>query len=267
MIKILFVLITIGACLSAAVLYGQAADEDHDSLYQSLNDLPWSERELGAISEIVTSDIYTRSAATEEAFKTLAPNYGIIHLSTHAILDDRDPLYSKFVFSHGRGGSEDGYLYTYELYDLILHANLVVLSACNTGTGKMVRGEGIMSLARGFMYAGCPSIILSLWAVDDKATSLIMANFYRNLLEGESKDAALRGAKLALLASKDPVLSNPYYWAGLVAIGNTNSLELHAPKPAYWPWILGSVGLLLLAGIQWKMKRRRQDSQATKALV
>jgi CHAT domain-containing protein len=88
----------------------------------------------------------------------------------------------------------------------------------------MIRGEGVMSLARGFMYAGCPSVVMSLWPIDDKSTSLLMNNFYKNLLKRQSKDGALRQAKLEFLKNADEVKANPFYWSGMIFIGNTEPI-------------------------------------------
>ncbi|MBX7152751.1 CHAT domain-containing protein [bacterium] len=220
--------------------------ERADSVYEGLRPLPWSEKELDAISEVIAGKFYKFSEATEERFKSEAPKHRIIHLATHTIIDDKEPLYSKLVFAKSPNDKEDGLLHTYELYNMQLNADLAVLSACNTGSGKLVRGEGVMSLARGFFYAGCPSIVMSLWAIDDRSTSVLMHNFYERLSEGLSKDEALREAKLAMINSGDPVMSNPYYWAGFVAIGDTHPIQIEKPSQMYWVFVVPSV--VILAG-------------------
>lgn len=244
--RILFcILIAVRITGNLEIVFGQdeADGSGRDTL--KLRDLPWSEKELKGVAEIVQSDLYLRSDATEDAFKENAGRFGIIHLATHVILDDKEPLYSKFVFSKKPGSDEDGFLHLYELYTMRLHANMAVLSACRTGIGKSVKGEGMMSLARGFAYAGCPSVVMSLWAIDDKATSIVVNKFYEGLAQGRSKDAALRNAKLSLINSRDPVLSNPYYWAGLVVIGNTDPLPVSAPGDDGGYWFFGFVAVIL----------------------
>lgn len=220
--------------LASAVLLGTlfAQEEAEENLRDTLRlrDLPWAEKELQSIASVVKSELYLRGDATEAAFKKNAGRFGIIHLAQHVILDDKEPLYSKFIFSDSPGSGEDGYLHLYELYNLRLRANMVVLSACQTGIGKNIKGEGMMSLARGFTYSGCPSVVMSLWSIDDKATSVIITDFYRKLAQGKTKDVALRDAKLNMIQSGDPVLSNPYYWSGLVVIGSTESLEIPPPE-------------------------------------
>lgn len=244
--RILFcILIAVLIAGSAETVFGQdeADDDGRDTL--KLRDLPWAEKELKNVSEIVQSDLYLRSGATEDAFKQNAGRFGIIHLATHVILDDKEPLYSKFVFSKNPDSNEDGFLHLYELYTLRLHANMAVLSACRTGIGKSVKGEGMMSLARGFAYAGCPSVVMSLWAIDDKATSIVVNKFYEGLAQGNTKDAALRRAKLALINTRDPVLSNPYYWAGLVVVGNTDPLPISPPGDDGGYWFFGFLAVIL----------------------
>lgn len=162
-------------------LRAQAISSEDDSTLQvlrgSLIKLQWAENEVSGISDIIAGNTYYNKNATEETFKKQAPKAGIIHLATHAIVDDENPMYSKLALAPDTTTQEDGFLNTYELYNMQLDANMVVLSACNTGYGKLIRGEGIMSLARGFIYAGCPSIVMSLWPVDDQSTSTIMKDF------------------------------------------------------------------------------------------
>ena len=115
--------------------------------------------------------------ASEENFKQLAPQYNVLHLATHAITNDLLPSYSKLLLSKNDLGKEDGILYAYELYNLRINADLVVLSACNTGYGKINQGEGVMSLSRGFAYAGCPNLVTSLWAASDQSSANIIKKF------------------------------------------------------------------------------------------
>jgi CHAT domain-containing protein len=222
-------------------LRAQTILSENDSSLQilrgSLIKLQWAENEVSGISDIIAGNTYYNQNATEETFKKQAPKAGIIHLATHAIVDDENPMYSKLALAPDTTTQEDGFLNTYELYNMQLDANMVVLSACNTGYGKLIRGEGIMSLARGFIYAGCPSIIMSLWPVDDQSTSTIMKDFYSGLSNNLSKDEALRQAKLNYLKNADEVKANPFYWAGFVSIGNTNPIQLKA-KINYMLWFL-----------------------------
>ena len=150
---------------------------------------------------------------------------------------------SKLVFSPGADTIEDGLLHTYELYNMKLNAELACLSACNTGFGRINSGEGVVSLAKGFFYAGVPNIMMSLWAVPDQSTSEIMRYFYEELKKGEGKADALRNAKLKYLENADNNLSNPYYWAAFTMIGDNKPVNVESSRNS-WTLIL-----LLLLGI------------------
>lgn len=153
-------------------------------------------------------------------FKPELSQYRIIHIATHGLLDTERPELSALVFSlvDEKGQPQDGFLRAHEVYNLNLPAELVVLSACETGLGKQVRGEGLVGLTRGFMYAGAPRVVVSLWAVSDRGTSELMARFYRNLLnKGQRPAEALRAAQLELWRSGR--WQAPYYWAPFVLQG------------------------------------------------
>ena len=120
-------------------------------------------------------------------------------------------------------------LNTYELFGMDLNAGLAVLSACNTGSGKLLKGEGIMSLARGFMYAGVPGIVMTMWAVEDQASAQIVTSFYSYLDKGMPKDEALRQSKLDMLAEGNMLHSHPYYWAAYVTIGDYSPMKFNKP--------------------------------------
>ena len=117
-----------------------------------------------------------------------------------------------------------GSLSTLDIYNLNINACLTVLSACNTGGGVLRKGEGIISLARGFFYAGCPSVIMSLWEVEDESGAQIMSSFYKNLKKGKAKDEALRLAKLEYIEKSNSRRSHPHYWSGYINLGNNSPL-------------------------------------------
>ncbi|KPL26101.1 MAG: hypothetical protein AMS23_03220 [Bacteroides sp. SM1_62] len=189
----------------------------------SLRYLPGSINEVVEIGKMSGGRAFTGSMASEELFKKLAGESHIIHLATHAFLDDDDPLKSKLVFSEGTV-EEDGFLNVYEIYNMDLIARMVVLSACNTGTGLLKSGEGIMSLARAFIYAGVPNIVMTLWTVSDRQSYKLMLGFYRQLIAGRSTEKALRRAKLEFLEQADPDYQHPQYWAGYIFVGNPDSI-------------------------------------------
>jgi CHAT domain-containing protein len=146
--------------------------------------------------------------------------YRIVHFATHGLLNSRRPELSGIVLSlvDEEGRAQEGFLRAYEIYNLKLNAELVVLSACSTALGKEIKNEGLAGLTRGFMYAGTPRVIASLWNVRDEATAELMKRFYRNLLIGKSPPAAaLREAQISMW--REPRWAAPYYWAGFALQG------------------------------------------------
>ncbi len=192
---------------------------------ENLIDLPATLQEVKDIKKILRGDIYLNASATVEKFKEIAANYRILHIATHGIVDNINPLKSRLVFSPVTEESDGGCLYYSDLFNLDLNADMAVLSACNTGYGQNSEGEGIIALSRGFMYSGVPSLVISLWSVEDESTALIMKNFYKYLKEGLSKDEALRKSKLDYLSVSNHIGSSPYYWSGFINIGNNNPLQ------------------------------------------
>jgi len=190
------------------------------------SELKYSEHEVQSIVELFskksgskTGLAYFHTAATEEAFKTNIRNYHTIHIATHSFINEERPQLSGVVFAQptGSAASEDGILYAGEAYNLDLNADLVVLSSCESGLGKLIRGEGMMALTRGFLYSGAANIIFSLWKVPDKHTSDLMVEFYKQFLSGKSHAEALRLAKLRMISN--PGTARPRSWASFVLIG------------------------------------------------
>ena len=154
------------------------------------------------------------AASRETVMSAELSQYRYVHLSTHGFLNSVHPELSGVVFSlvNERGESQEGFLRSHELFNLKLPAEVVVLSACQTGLGKNIRGEGVVSLTRGFMYAGAPRVVVSLWAVSDWGTTELMMRFYHGMLkEGMRPAAALRAAQISLM--NDKRFASPYYWA------------------------------------------------------
>jgi CHAT domain-containing protein len=196
-----------------------------DERLRLLPRLPFSRREaLAAASLLAKSDVLVAldfDASRERALSPELARYRIVHFASHSLLDDEHPGLSGVVLSlvDRRGTPRDGFLRLQDVYNLHLPAELVVLSACQTAMGKAVPGEGLLGLARGFMYAGAARVVASLWPVDEVATTELMAAFYRALLEQkDTPSQALRRAQRAL-ASK-PRWRAAYYWAGFVLQGD-----------------------------------------------
>lgn len=208
--------------------------------------LPGTAAEVRNLSSSINGDFYYGHEANESAFKKSAPDYSVLHLALHGEVDEENPDNSKLYFTPDTTSKvEDNTLHTFELYHMELNAELAVLSACNTGSGNIKNGEGIMSLGKAFQYAGVKSVLLSQWEVSDAIAPVIMSSFYNNLKEGKSKSESLRQAKLDFLESSNNITSNPYYWGSFFIVGNPDPINLN-PKSNQWYWIVGLLMLVVL---------------------
>ena len=201
------------------------------------------------------------AANRARVFSADIASYRIVHIATHGIINNERPEESGIVLSlfDQQGQSQDGFLRLQDIYNLKLPADLVVLSACSTALGKDVRGEGLVGITRGFMYAGAAGVVASLWKVDDEATAELMKHFYAALFKkGLPPAAALRDAQLEL--AKHSRWQSPYYWAGFVIQGQYDQKEKFSQSSIGQTQIaiiavLG--GSLLLASIVFHRRRRR----------
>lgn len=193
-----------------------------------LRQLPYTRNEVNEIAALFPANErrILLGAEAQEANVKSEPlsRYRYVHFATHALVDEEFPARSAIVLStpaneSGSEKKEDGALQMAEVMRLKLNADLVTLSACRTGLGRMLYGEGIIGLTRAFLYAGAESVVVSLWNVNDIATASLMKAFYKNLKQGMNKDDALRQAKLALLRGQQPAWRHPYYWAPFVLVG------------------------------------------------
>ena len=219
--------------LGFAPTFGDRIAENRSCSNNEVYTLQCNTKEVASIFDIFGGKVNDGIEATSHTFKEQASQSRILHLATHACVDEENPDQNKIYFA-------DNYLTGTDLNNLKLNAELTVLSACNTGSGKLIKGEGVMSLSRGFILAGCPSTLMSLWSVDDCTTSEIMIRFYKNIKAGMTKDEALRQSKLEHLASADQVNSHPYYWAAFVQSGNADAMEFSNGSSKYI-WLLGLV--------------------------
>ena len=213
--------------------------------HRGLSELNYTLQEAKSIENTRDGEFLLNSNASKKAFETLAKNYSIIHLSTHATSGD---YYTPPAIEF-----HDETLYLPEIYGYNLQADLLVLSACETGIGTLRKGEGAMSLARGFSYAGVKNLLVSLWKVNDKSTEEIMAGFYKNHEQSGNKSEALHTSKLAYINNETISASkkSPYYWASFVYIGEVTSLE---NSNFNFSWFL-IVGFVLIAGYILLKKR------------
>ncbi|EAY29271.1 CHAT domain-containing tetratricopeptide repeat protein [Microscilla marina] len=194
--------------------------------FKKQSNLPATEREVNQIQALFAKKngktrLYLKTEAREEQIKSSElKNYRYVHLATHGVVNEQYPELSRVLLS--KGNKDDGALYFGEIFNLELSANLVTLSACETGLGKLSKGEGIIGLSRALLYAGAKSVLVSLWSVADESTSQLMINFYDYLLAGKTKHEALRQAKLRLISEGKDYQGNPippFYWAPFVLIG------------------------------------------------
>lgn len=232
--------------------FGTQYDDDPKpiAMRSDLGPLPNADDEVRDIDSLLNGKSWLNAAATKDRFLNYAPRCGILHIATHGILDEENPMQSHLVFNKTSDGA-DNRLFASELYTLDLNAQMAVLSACNTGSGKVAAGEGNMSIARALSYAGCPTLVSNLWSANDLASAKLMTLFYKHLKAGATVDEALRAAKLSYLETEPGSVSLPYYWASFMVVGEPAALF---PPPFNW-WLLVG-GLLIGAGLLYFLYRR-----------
>ena len=240
-----------------AFSFNEVDDDPVDSNYvafRNINEsLPGTSKEVVAISKQWKGDYYFANAANESMFKEQSRHYSILHLAVHGYMDENYPENSFLKFA-ASDSLNDGKLHAYELYNLDINAELAVLTACNSGEGKIQSGEGMMSIGRAFAYAGVESLLASRWEVPDISTPFLMTYFYQGLKQGMRKSQALQYAQQQFLENHaDNITSVPFYWAGFYVIGDDRPLEnLKSPRN-YWYG-----GLLMLAAFSAIVLRRKK---------
>ncbi|MUH34680.1 CHAT domain-containing protein [Zobellia amurskyensis] len=258
-LKYLFEEVEIGYAYSASLLHHNQKTAQHSDIDLlgvapivfndlKLPELFFSKNEVKNIAEVFPSKILLNNEATKTNFIENVANHSVLHLATHADIGDGENPWVAF---------SDSKMYLKEIYATKNQADMVVLSGCNTSNGALKRGEGVMSLARGFFYSGAKSVVSTLWPVSDEAGKEILINFYKNLNEGLTKSKALQKAKLAYLKNtEEKELKHPYYWAGYVALGDNSPLT---DEPiSNWQFLVYAVigsGILILG--YTKVKRHR----------
>jgi len=217
------------------------------------NYLVYSKDEVNSISKYFKSDLFIDSASSVSNFKHCLTNYDIVHLSMHTQVDSTNNMI-KLVFEPSKNSVTTGKVNYLDIYNLSSNNSLLSLGACFTGNGQVIKGEGVMSLARSFHYAGCRSSITSLMYLKDFSSARILPGFYKHLSRGKRKDVALALAKRKYLKTKENSgnRSHPAFWGGLICIGN--------PKPVTYPkyHIYGIAGLLFVTVIMVRRKYKKQ---------
>ncbi len=221
------------------------------------NSLLGSNKEIQEITHLLKGKFYLGENASETHFKKLCKDYDMIHLAVHGSSNREEPLSSYLQFANTNDSLNDGKLYLYELFPLNLKAKLTVLSACETGIGKVQPGEGLLSMGWGFTYAGCPSIIHSLWKANDKSTSEIMKYFYRELSMKKTINNALHESKIYYIKNADEYTAHPALWAAFVPYGDMKPLKFQQKK-LYW-WIISVVIFVGMLMISIKLKNKFSD--------
>lgn len=237
----------------------QTADQQQASLFRAdFGNLLFNREEANKIAEITGGKVLLAEAATKKAFLKQADQFGIFHFATHASVDADNQDFSFLAFANAELLRNSNKISVQDLYGLSLPAQMVVLSACQTGIGPNQRGEGLASLARGFAYAGAKSIIPSLWKVNDLATSEIMVSFYEYLKEGIPKDEALQKAKLDFINRQvENDHSHPFYWASFVALGDME--RIHFSNNLNWIWPGALIILGFITFIIFFLKRTKKN--------
>lgn len=217
--------------------------------------LTHNQSEIQLAASLFGGEQFLGTQATLNQFQQHAPDHQILHLAMHAFVNDSLPLLSGLVFASTKDTGVEQILFGLDLYNMNLNADLTILSACQTGYGKIQRGEGIMSLARAFKYAGCPNILMTLWSADDQASGEIVSSFLRQLKSGEEKDEALRQAKLDYLKHGDQ--KHPFFWANFVLLGD--DAPFYQMNPLWG--ILIALILLIIGGISWQKVRSNKKNE------
>lgn len=218
-----------------------------------------SSEEVENIQTVMGGETLQGQKATAQAFREKAADFRILHIASHAKSDDQngDNSYIAFATTDSSSQNQD-LIHSRDIYGIPLQAEMVVLSACETGLGEWQAGEGIIGLTRACMYAGAKSTVTSLWQVDDSRTSILIQKFYNGLRDGLSKDAALRQAKLHYLNTEPS--AHPYYWAAFIPIGNMAPITLEADYQGVWTG-LSILFILLILSLFWRKTKKRKKTR------
>lgn len=193
---------------------------------KTFDELKYSEWEVNSIIDLFSKSnpstintAYFYADAKEDSFKANVKDFKIVHIASHSFMNEEQPEISGVIFAQPNDSTfnEDGILYSGETYNLNLNAELVVLSSCESGLGKLFKGEGMMALTRGLFYSGTSNIVFSLWKIPDKHTSELMIEFYKQLISGKTYSESLRKAKLKMISNE--ITARPRSWAGFLLIG------------------------------------------------
>jgi CHAT domain-containing protein len=221
-----------------------------DKTYLTLLPQPFTSEIAEKYATVFQGDAFLNRKASKQFFMKNSGEHKIIHIGTHAESNNIMPELSRLIFAKALVNDtllDNNSLYTYEIYNQNLASELAILTACETGKPTFQTGEGMISLAHAFRYAGSKSILTSLWQIDEQSSAKIVSHFYDFLKQGQTKDEALKNAKLEYLATATGRTAAPAYWAGLVLIGDTAPIDITS-KSISWSWFVAA-GLILLVAI------------------
>lgn len=238
---------------SRAVNYAGFAPE-----YTSGNHLPplkYNRQEVEDAHRLMGGKMYLGPRATKTNFLATAGGSRILHLAMHSHHDPENPLFSGLVFAAEKDSAGAEVLHAYELLGTRLSADVAILSACNSGYGVYQKAEGMISVARSFAYAGCPSLFMNLWQAEDVATGKIVRLLFSHLTQGEEQHQALRNAKLEYLASAPAEQAHPFFWGGMIQLGDNKALDENSLVSLRIGLISGLL-ILVLAGIFFLHRQR-----------
>jgi CHAT domain-containing protein len=237
-----------------------ASLESQKVLFRNLNSsLPGTSKEVLSISKLMEGEYHYATEANETSFKQESTSHNILHLAVHGFQNEYNPENSFLKFASA-DSANDGKLHAYEIYNLDLNADLAVLSACNSGNGKIVAGEGMMSIGRAFSYAGVRSLLISRWEVSDYSAPHLMKYFYQGLKKGMYKSEALRYAQTQYLDNhSDDLTSSPFFWSSFYVLGDDSPIY---QKASFTPWMIGLLVTLILSGTVFFFKKKSQAKVA-----
>lgn len=228
-----------------------------DRKYLTLLPQPANNKLAKELNEEIGGELFLNGSSTASAFRRNADKHKIIHVATHAEYNNVLPEQSGLFFAKGNDSTDNNFLSLNEVYECSMNADLMILTACESGRPGFQDGEGLVSLAHAFNYAGSQNIVTALWKIDEQSSAVIAEEFIGFLKQGLPTDEALRQAKLSYLQNNEGRVLAPAYWSGLVLMGRPLSLTLD--KPTYYlPWIIAGACLVMIAGGIFFFNRKRR---------
>lgn len=235
----------------APIFEGTKNTNTIDDFRGRLEPLKYNQEEVQNIRNFIGGQILVGTEATRKQFLAHIQKGKVLHLATHGKANDTQGEYSFLAFANSKDSLDNRFLYVKDLFNLKIPADLVVLSACETGLGEIKRGEGIVGIGKGFSYAGVKSLVTTLWRVSDNSTANFMPLFYKNLKEGMPKDQALWNAKKTFI-KENRNAGHPFFWSGYVAYGDMQPIQFK--QTSYLLYMIGGF-LSLLGFLFWRWRK------------